>query len=232
MKNLYLLPTQNNNSKLASYVYDESNNIKIGEIWLKLDNSSGWSNCWSPIELYIVSNEEIKEGDWFFNRNFTDVHKCIEIDSNGDLLYNRINRIVSKHAKKIILTTDDSLIKDGVGGIWDDFLKFFVKNPSCEEVEVKEDEQGWFVNGGKDIEYRKYKYIEIPKVEHKQESLTEASKRESQLGEYDRSLESIRENYFIKGAKWQQEAIIKLLKDNDYQNEPVFDLLTEYFKKK
>ncbi len=34
------------------------------------------------------------------------------------------------------------------------------------------------------------------------------------------------------GAKWQQDSIIKSLKDNDYQDEPVFELLTEHFKKK
>ena len=32
-----------------------------------------------------------------------------------------------------------------------------------------------------------------------------------------------------KGAKWQQEQVIKLLKDNDYENEAVFDFLTEEF---
>jgi hypothetical protein len=37
---------------------------------------------------------------------------------------------------------------------------------------------------------------------------------------------------FIQGAKWQQENILQLLKDNDYQDEPVFELLTEQFKNK
>jgi hypothetical protein len=39
--------------------------------------------------------------------------------------------------KKIILTTDQDLIKDGVQAIDDEFLEWFVKNPSCEEVEIK-----------------------------------------------------------------------------------------------
>ena len=34
---------------------------------------------------------------------------------------------------------------------------------------------------------------------------------------------------FIEGAKWQQEQVIQLLKDNDYENEAVFDFLTEEF---
>ena len=38
--------------------------------------------------------------------------------------------------KKIILTTNQDLIKDGVQAIDDEFLEWFVKNPSCEEVKV------------------------------------------------------------------------------------------------
>jgi hypothetical protein len=38
--------------------------------------------------------------------------------------------------RKIILTTDQELNKDGVQAIDDEFLEWFVKNPSCEEVET------------------------------------------------------------------------------------------------
>ena len=40
--------------------------------------------------------------------------------------------------KKIILTTDQDLIKDGVQAINDEFLEWFVKNPSCVDVEIEE----------------------------------------------------------------------------------------------
>jgi hypothetical protein len=36
--------------------------------------------------------------------------------------------------KKIILTTDQDLIKDGVQAIDDEFLEWFVSNPSCEYI--------------------------------------------------------------------------------------------------
>ena len=39
--------------------------------------------------------------------------------------------------KKIILTTDQELIKNGIQPIPDEFLEWFVKNPSCEEVKVE-----------------------------------------------------------------------------------------------
>ena len=56
----------------------------------------------------------------------------------------------------------------------------------------------------------------------KQETLEEVAKRESQLGEYDRSFESTREKYFIKGAKWQQEQ-----NKNLYTEEEVYTLLND-----
>ena len=34
------------------------------------------------------------------------------------------------------MSTDADLIKDGIQAIDDEFLEWFVKNPSCEEVEV------------------------------------------------------------------------------------------------
>ena len=80
-----------------------------------------------PIEkrnIYITSNEKIKIGDWFIT---------------ADLLWKanqNIHLINPKRDKKIILTTDQDLIKDGVQAIDDEFLNWFVKNPSCEVVEV------------------------------------------------------------------------------------------------
>jgi len=38
--------------------------------------------------------------------------------------------------KEILLSTDTELIQDGVQAIDDEFLQWFVKNPSCEEVEI------------------------------------------------------------------------------------------------
>jgi hypothetical protein len=43
-----------------------------------------------------------------------------------------------EHYKKIILTTDQDLIKDGIQAIDNEFLEWFVNNPSCDQVEVKE----------------------------------------------------------------------------------------------
>jgi hypothetical protein len=47
-----------------------------------------------------------------------------------------IRYFYTKKESKIIPTTDQNLIKERVQAINDEFLEWFVKNPSCEEVEV------------------------------------------------------------------------------------------------
>jgi hypothetical protein len=67
-----------------------------------------------------------------------------------------------KGCQKIILTTDQELIKDGVQAIDDEFLEWFVKNPSCESVEV---DKNWNYPLDKSWEY---KLRIIPKDEAKE----------------------------------------------------------------
>ena len=158
MKNIYLLPTQNNKSKLAIYHYEGSKNIKVGEIGLQVNNNIGWTHCWSERELYITSEEEIKEGDWVLvgyvlrhpdtkNRFNGDTSPIKKLVKKGDLwqFTDGTNRYGST-CKKIILTTDPDLIKDKVLAIPEEILEWFVKNSSCEEVEV---EKIYLSNNGK-----------------------------------------------------------------------------------
>jgi len=77
--------------------------------------------------IYITSDEEIKEGDSYMRIDTGLLFKSLK-GSNPN--------IIEKYCKKIILTTDQDLIKDGVQAIDDDFLEWFVKNSSCEKVEV------------------------------------------------------------------------------------------------
>ena len=80
--------------------------------------------------IYITSDEEIKEGDWFY-------------DGDGELCKYTSDYVVNPNGwndnKKIILTTDQDLIKDGVQKIADDFLEWFIKNPNCEKVEIRKE---------------------------------------------------------------------------------------------
>jgi hypothetical protein len=111
--------------------------------------------------IYITSDEEIKE-DYVFAYGV--VIKVLMFDKET-LYFVNGTKAKREDCKKIVLTTDQDLIKDGVQAIDDEFLEWFVQNPSCERVEV---ENKRFFNGFLDPEYAspkwKYKYIiTIPK---------------------------------------------------------------------
>ena len=93
--------------------------------------------------------------------------------------------------KEILLSTDTELTLDGVQHIDDEFLEWFVKNPSCEEVEViygLYNPMGRKVSNEKVSENHsqcvwKYKII-IPKEEQKQH-LIDMMKDDEELGLYE-----------------------------------------------
>ena len=136
--------------------------------------------------IYITSNEEIKEGDWVFNFEYIYIVQYDSKKHDSKFWY-----------KKIILTTDQDLIKDGVQAIDDEFLEWFVKNPSCEEVEIEK--YGYMPEEPYD-----YKII-IPKEEPKQETLEEAAHEYFKRGQLGFEKASDTEEAFLKGAKWMQE---------------------------
>ena len=124
---------------------------------------------------------------------------------------------VRKDYKKIILTTDLDLIKDGVQEIDDEFLEWFVKNPSCEEVKVENVYKTASINFGNQFNY--YKII-IPKEEcdytallqpvgTRQETLEEVAHK--MLDDY--GIKSMGQSIgvlevkklMVKMAKWQKE---------------------------
>ena len=106
--------------------------------------------------IYITNDEEIKEGDWCLHLGMsyidkiksdkislvkiTDKQLCGKNGSHGYFWKQwDKNPSFSYHHSgliKIILTTDQDLIKEGIQAIDDEFLEWFVKNPTCEEVEI------------------------------------------------------------------------------------------------
>jgi len=145
-------------------------------------------------------------------------------------------------AKKIMLTTDPQLIKFGVQAIDNEFLEWFVKNPSCESVEVEKGYLGMcgFVKSDEPISKDKLHYkIIIPKEEPKQETLEEFIKSQPYYGtcttEYKEGIE--------EGAKWQaermySEEIINILDNVRYwetcpdKYKVIIEKFIEQFKKK
>jgi hypothetical protein len=77
--------------------------------------------------IYITNDEKIKEGEYFIGAN-----KIAYKFTSDD-----VKNVFKPKGKKIILTTDQDLIADGVQAINNEFLEWFVKNPSCEFIEVE-----------------------------------------------------------------------------------------------
>lgn len=102
---------------------------------------------WSYI--YITNDDIIKEGD-------------PQYDIDGDISWAFGNDPTQWEGnKKIILTNDATLIKEGVQSIDDDFIDWFVKNPTCEYVDIEEVCCGIFtgVNPCKTCTHKQYKII-------------------------------------------------------------------------
>jgi hypothetical protein len=175
MKNIHVLQKNIFNQLGVDHYGKTPTQIKIAEFLINKN-------------IYITSNEEIKERDYGLDTFHKEIRKF------------RNKNFVSKYDKKIILTTDQDLIKDGVQTIDDEFLVWLVKNPSCERVEVVNDE---YVDLEKDEYVDLYKII-IPQEEPKQETLEEYSN-----GLYKQSLKDDVDLTFSDGvklgAKWQQE---------------------------
>jgi hypothetical protein len=215
MKNIHLLPTEK-----PSKLYKQTGTLMLDTI---LDTSKDGISI--NQNIYITSNEKIKVGDWFLNTLNGKLDKC------DDLIYEK-NVNHSNWCKKIILTDNPDLIDDGVQCITNTFAEWFVKNPSCEFVEVKKgfaDGTAWGYNF---LDYKiiipqeepnKTHYLDelpnmdknvlakmwadaMPKLEPKQETL-ELPKEIDFANEIEQISEYDKGRWYgrIEGAKWQAE---------------------------
>ena len=208
MKNIHVLTT------------DKPSRLHLIEDTLTITSEYENSVCDAEVNIYITSDEEIKEGDWYLNTE--------EKNGNMNPFYGKlykgnksINKVSSDYIhnlKKIILTTDEKLITEGVQPIDEEFLEWFVNNSSCEVVEVKPllsnngralfgykiiilQEKPKFVTvniesaTGEDL--GKVSYIPLLNVDYtpKQETLEEANWK----------VIGTKNDTFYNGAKWMQE---------------------------
>jgi hypothetical protein len=183
MKNIYVLPTD-----------------KPSRFFITNEDEYGFREHYAPdtmqtikcMNIHITSEEEIKVGDWFIHPDSSCFDKeCKEVSIGGyeilqvikvdkNFIYHSAMMAIhkNKNIKKIILTTDQELIKDGVQAIDDEFLEWFVKNPSCEYVKtdlVPVNEFGSEITvGGYGFDKFNYKII-IPQEEPKQETKNDIS---------------------------------------------------------
>ena len=149
MRNIFVLPTDKP-SRLAKH---SSCSFHIVE---NNAHKKGLYNMTNQY-IYITNDEAIKEGDWYFNHRIKKILKCNSSNINAVNLFG---------VKKVILTTDPNLIKDGVQELDDEFLEWFIKNPSCEWVDVKSESSRKFGMWKPECYPQIYKII-IPKEEPK-----------------------------------------------------------------
>jgi hypothetical protein len=120
MKHIHILPTD----QPSRLVKNNEGKLKLTTQTLPFDNIIG---CY-PQSIYITSDEVIKEGDWCTDGSYLIQATTKLVGAQG--LFDR------RDWKKVILTTNPTLIRDGVQCIDDEFLEWFVKNPTCEFVEI------------------------------------------------------------------------------------------------
>ena len=145
-RNLWVIPTDKPSRLLYSKI-ESSYEFVIKQTPSECNDGllSGQRN------IYITSDEEIKEGDWYLYCD--QINKRIRKNPKAEYPY--------PNYRKILLTTDPKLIEDGVQAIDNEFLEWFVKNPSCEWIDVEN--YKW-------SDYPLNYKIIIPKEEPKQEN--------------------------------------------------------------
>ena len=149
MKNIHILPTDK-----PGWVgrFIDTNNL-----FLRISNDIPRGE---NVNIYITNSEEIKEGDW-----------CLEFNALGNKIMDvcKAPCIIPGECIliKIILTTDPTLIADGVQAIDDEFLEWFVNNSSCEEVKIVEEPKQETLEDIKLEEVFGSEYCQFPVIENK-----------------------------------------------------------------
>jgi hypothetical protein len=170
------------------------------------------------------------------NKKRTDLEECVIHYKDNYYLKTDVGY------KKIILATDPALIADGVQAIEDEFLEWFVKNPSCESVEVNFIENHWGYYEiiipqeepkiSDEAKERAKNYMALKgALEVKEETLEEAAEEYAESNQYDLAnydeggyqgidVKSFAEKLVDFTTKWQAERM--------YSEEEVLDLLAGF----
>ncbi len=226
MKNIHILPTDKP-SRLI--VYSEL----LKEFRLLDEPIDFWNHTRS---IYITSDGKLKLRDYIVLDNsiegLPDYQGLHVIQILDDTL---LRSAIALGCKKITLATDPDLLAEGIQDIDDDFLEWFVKNPSCEYVEVQCSGRNCIEEFGCTKEVcngiRPLKII-IPQEEHE---LVNAKR-----GRYEMK-ETLKEGYarmlkpdlkpfeiFELGAKWQSEQDNWISVEERYGESEVLNILYEW----
>ena len=235
MKNIHVLST----TEATNLIYHNGRY----ELLLPPEDKETWNNNVGKY-IYITSDEEIKVGDFYINTFVSEREQKPQTHIEKRYLLNHKKDYRFKYCKKIILTTDQDLIKEDVQPINDEFLEWFVKNPTCEFVN--------FISYTNEKALKEYEII-LPKEELKQhylseslpilkdlsrlktdnhynlvkqETLEEAVEKYAEENKFgsDRPFEFNRDKHaFKQGAKWQEQN-----SDKKYSKDKMLEVLHKF----
>jgi hypothetical protein len=197
MKNIHLIATD----KPSRLIKNNEGKLVFAIQTLPIDEEIG---CY-PQHICITNDEKIKEEDYSFYPPFgvgknivIDGELCFHIEAkNGKGFFTQRTYQTLDRNKKIILTDNKDLIKDGIQAISDEFLQWFVKNPSCEEVEV---EKGFADETAYGYNFLDYK-ITIPKDEPEQERMYSKKEVIEIINEYEERFRNAEFNQWFEQSK-------------------------------
>ena len=125
MKNIFLLPTDQP-SRLHYYTIGVEDHRLIMD-WVLSKEPLNWKTA---SHIYITSDKKIEKGDWCYSIRDKCINRCENpIPALEEALQYKV----------IILTTDPKLIADGIQEIDDKFLEWFIKNSTCEFVDIEKE---------------------------------------------------------------------------------------------
>ena len=196
MKNIYLLPTDK-----PSRLYYHSD-LKQ----LVLTNKTMLREFVINQNIYITSNSKFVRDEY--------ITDGIEVMKSTPKLVDAQGLVDRRDWKKILMTTDPELIKDGVHPIGEEFLKWFVENPTCIKVEVV---YGLFNPMGRQVDPNDlgqnhskcvWKYKIITTKEEQKQHLIDMMKGDEELGLYDESREIKLEDVFNEEKREKVKDVI------------------------
>lgn len=133
MKNIHLLLAGESHLSLNCSYRDSAIGTEVGKPYWTY--SKDWKHHMSvtdasvrPHNMYITSNSKFVRDEY--------ITDGIEVIKATPKLVDAQGLVDRRDWNKIIITTDQELIKDGVHSIGEEFLKWFVENPTCTKVEV------------------------------------------------------------------------------------------------
>lgn len=196
MKNIVLLPS-NEKTRLVRVFTDALRENFV----LKLDTEVN-DSFKEYVNLYIISyDDNLELGGYHFNSKYGDeLQKTNQRDIDSRKYWEAVDYYISK----ILLTTDLELVKDGIQEVPESFLNWFLENPSCEYVELKQEK----LHPGEvmDDSYPK-DFLDYQIVFQNGESLIDAANeyaKNDYTKSYDFSSDTLIEA-FTEGANWQSQ---------------------------